>query len=844
MAYINGFEGVKNIAHPKISGDLLEIICSGGDASEIQKRDIEKISQNLGSRYYPEILFLLTYTEVDDPTLAEKICLSISSHRKNMETRLGRPIRLELAAMDYVDSADLEDKPIMENMGNFIRQMARQAITDSKTKAFSAEQLLIDMQKEIDRAYRYGITFSIILIDLDKFKDINDSYGHQTGDHVLQFFASLIIGNLRKLDNLYRFGGDEFIVLLPQTNIKGAGRISRKLLELLNKTPCGEIEKSISVSMGVAAYGSSYSNNYEKLIGAADQALYKAKAGGRNLIALSRDGKSEILAQNGETAPSEYQKGNLKINCETIVSGCAIGNIFIYRDIISNQISQYDIKPEESQIELERIRRAINSVIDDLTRMQSSIEKEINREHGAIFLVHKLILQDSSLFIDIENELNEQLLNGEIIVRDIFRRLEKRFLLFEDKERSEKAKDIRDIAGRVIKKLQGREDNILSSLPPDTILVSRRLLPSDTVFLDRKNVKAIITVEGSRGSHSAILARALNIPYVTIQDKIEMLPNLKQAIVDSDENTCIINPDGRLIEEYRNRILLHESSRARHMAPGKPLEYRKHKISLLANVSSREEAIAASDSGADGIGLFRMENIYLTSRTIPDERFLLKQFEEIFSHMIVKEITIRLVDIGSDKTPAYLDFKNEINPALGLRGIRFLLKHRNLLQTQLEACIRFNRKVPIKILLPMVSVPSEVIEVREIVSGIKGGEKIPVGAMIETPAAVFNFDSILETSDFISIGTNDLFQYTMAADRENKAVAGYFDMGFETLYGSIKGMIEKSRDAVKDCTICGEIAGDREYISSILKIGLTRFSVLPNLIPQVREEIMKCNLQK
>lgn len=843
MAPVNGFDGVKNIAHPKISGDLLEVICSGKDASEIQKREIERISRKLGDRFYREILFLLTYTEVDDPALAEKICHSISSHKKSMENRLGRPIRLELAAMDYVDSANHGDIPIMENMGNFIRQMARQAITDSKTKAFSVEQLMIDMQKEIDRAYRYGITFSIILIDLDKFKNINDSYGHQTGDQVLQFFASLIIGKLRKLDNLYRFGGDEFIVLLPQTNIKGAGRISSKLLELLNSTNCKEIGKSISVSMGVAAYGSSYSNNYEKLIDAADQALYKAKAEGRNLIAVSREGKSEILAQNGETSPSEFQKRNHKINCDTIVSGCAIGNIFIYRDILSNQISQYDINPEESQIELERIRRAINSVIDDLTKMQSSIENEINKEHGAIFLVHKLILQDSSLFIDIENDLNERLLNGEIIVRDIFRRLEKRFLLFEDEERSEKAKDIRDIAGRVIKKLQGREDNILSSLPPDTILVSRRLLPSDTVFLDKKHVKAIITVEGSRGSHSAILARALNIPYVTIQDKIEMLPNLKQAIVDSDQNTCILNPDSSLIKEYKKRILLEKSSLSPEMTPVEPLEFRGHGISLLANVSSREEAIAASDSGADGIGLFRMENIYMSSSSIPDERFLLKRFEEIFSHMKGKEITIRLVDIGSDKTPAYLDFRNEINPALGLRGIRFLLKHRNLLQTQLEACIRFNRKKPIKILLPMVSVPSEILQVREIINGIQGGKNIPIGSMIETPSALFNFDAILKTSDFISIGTNDLFQYTMAADRENKAVAGYFDMGYETLHSSIKEVIVKSGEASKDCTICGEIAGDREYISSILKIGLKRFSVLPNQIPQVRQEIMKCNLQ-
>ena len=837
MTSDDNFEGVRSIAHPKISSELLEVICSEKKASEDQKRKIAEITKNLGSRFYPEILFLLTYTEVGDPSLAEKICRNISVHKKRMEELLQRKVMLEVAAMDYIHSANNEDIPLMVNKGNIIKQIARQAMTDGKTVAYSGEQLKIDVQKEMDRTYRYGITFSLIMIDLDNFKAVNDSYGHQKGDQALQFFASLTVENLRKLDSLYRFGGDEFIVLLPQTSLKGAGRIAEKLQEIFNRTSCRAIEKNLSISMGVASYGGYLNNTYAKLIESADQALYMAKAKGRNLIALSREGKCEILQERKKEDTSKAKKRNQKINCQKIVPGCAIGNLFIYKDILSNRIRQYDIKPEESEIELERIRDAMNSVICDLEEMQSSVEKEINKNHGAIFLVHKLILEDKSLFIDIENELNEKLLNGEIIVRDIFRRLEKRFLLFEDPLRSEKAKDIRDIGARVIRKLQGIEDNLLSTLPADTILVSRRLLPSDTVFLDRKHVKAIITVEGSRGSHSAILARALNIPYVTIRKKIELLPNSKRAIVDSENHSIIINPDRQLIEQYTKLITEKKSENSRQRLPIKTLKYKGRNIHLLANVSSLDESTEAVKSGAEGIGLFRMENIYMSCHSIPDADFLITRFEEILIPMKGKEITIRLVDIGSDKVPSYLDLGNEINPALGLRGVRLLLKHRKLLRTQLEACIRFNKIIPVKIMLPMVTTSSEVKKIRDIAAKIEGGENMQIGTMIETPAAIFNFDEILKASDFISIGSNDLFQYTMAADRENKEVSRYFDMGFKTLEDTIENMVRKCEEVSKDCTVCGEIAGDLDYVTSILKIGLTKFSVLPNLIPLVRREI-------
>ena len=836
MSTEGDFKSIKKIAHPRISHELLEIICLAKEASDEQKKQIAQISTDLGNKFYREVLFLLTYSEIDNPEVAEKICRSISKHKINMEKKLERSVLLEIAALDYIHYRSEADFPTMVNKENIINQIARQAITDSKTKAFTGEQLKVDIQKEMDRAYRYGLIFSVIMIDLDNFKAINDTHGHQKGDLALQFFASLVVEILRKLDSLYRFGGDEFLILLPQTNIKGAGRIARKLLKLLNTTPCEAIGQTISASMGVSSYGNIYSNSYTKLIDNVDHALYKAKAEGKNLIAFFKEGKSVILKQGKDTLPKSSK--NEKIRCHPIVPGYAMGEIFLYKDVFSSRISQYEIKAEEVENELERIRIAIKSVVDDLSEMQNTVEKEINKEHGAIFLAHKLILQDSFIFNDIENELNEKLLNSEIIVRDIFRKLEMRFLLFEDRQRNEKAKDIRDIGGRVIRKLQGKDNNLLSSLPENTILLSQRLLPSDTIFLDKKHVRAIITVEGSRGSHSAILARALNIPYVTIRQEIGHLPNHAQVIVDGNGSSIITNPDDQLTKKYIKLIEEQKIAALPRIVSSKPLEVQGRKISLLANVSSQEEALEALSVGAEGVGLFRVENIYMSSRTIPDEDFLLSRFTEILKPLKGKEITVRLVDIGSDKVPSYLNLGSEINPALGLRGMRLLLKHRKLLQTQLSACIRLNKEIPVKIMLPMVTMPSEIRQVRNIINKMDGGEKMQIGTMIETPAAIFQIDEILEASDFISIGTNDLIQYTMASDRENKDVAEYFDSGFQALIRSLEDIFKKSREASMDCVVCGEAAGDRDYIPSLLKIGLTRFSVLPNLIPRVRQEII------
>lgn len=722
-----------------------------------------------------------------------------------------------------------------------MKNKSKQQIQNEKTIVLEKDQLEPDIRREMDRAYRYGSIFSIIAIELNDFKDINDSFGKDDAYKVLQFFISLMGNNLRKIDSLYRLRRARFLILLPQTHLKEASDIAGKIGTVVKENHCEVTNQPLAFSMGLSIFGSNRTNSYKKLLDRSIKALNKAKEEGPNSIVISNKGKYESLRNGEKTSHKKRIQNNIKIHCSKIVEGYAEGRIFIYQDIISSRMKRYTISPDEVDEELLRIKEAIDKVSEDLSKMQGLVEQEMNKEHGNIFLAHKLILQDSSVLNNIETELNERLLNGEIIVRDTFRKMEKRFQLFEDSQLQEKAKDIRDIGGKVIEKLQGRENNILSSLPENTILVSQRLLPSDTVFLDRKNVKGIVTFEGSRGSHSAILARALDIPYVTINKKIETIPNNEKIIIDTENSTLYLNPDALQQEKYKKLIQLEKE---KHSFEDKwihqtPLEINGDVISIYANVSSREEAMEAFAGDVRGVGLFRVEDIYMASSFMPDEDYLLAQFINILEPIKGKDITIRLLDIGSDKVPSYLNLHDDINPALGLRGIRLLLKHRDLLNTQLSACVRLNRTIPIRIMLPMVSLPSEIRTVRKLIKKITQNESIPLGSMIETPAAIFNIDGILESSDFISIGTNDLFQYTMAADRENKDVANYFDKGFNVLKQTLSDIIKKSRKKGKDCTICGEIAGDDEYISSLLNMGLKKFSVLPILVPRVRQEIYK-----
>ena len=252
------------------------------------------------------------------------------------------------------------------------------------------------------------------------------------------------------------------------------------------------------------------------------------------------------------------------------------------------------------------------------------------------------------------------------------------------------------------------------------------------------------------------------------------------------------------------------------------------------------------EKGCDGIGLFRIEKLYLASKILPDEEYLMTNLQKVLKEAKDKEVKLRLLDVGGDKKLSYLEMDDELNPSLGLRGIRLLLKHENMLKTQLRAIIKLSKKYKIRILIPMITLPREINEVKRLVENCtaevskeqnQSFEKIKIGAMIETPASVSNIEEIAKLSDFISIGTNDLMQYLMAAGRENVSVSEYHDQGSEVLLKSIKIIAHTAKQFDIECSICGEIAGDLDYTETFIKLGVNELSVVPYGIPALKEKI-------
>jgi phosphotransferase system enzyme I (PtsI) len=391
-------------------------------------------------------------------------------------------------------------------------------------------------------------------------------------------------------------------------------------------------------------------------------------------------------------------------------------------------------------------------------------------------------------------------------------------------------------------------------VPPDSIVVSKRLLPSDTVYLKYKNVKGIIVEEGSVASHSAILARALGVPAISGLDRlVSEFTRGEELLLLGDEGVVIVNPTDeeksqleRTIDAVKKaeEIIVKKSKEAALTKTGE-------KVAVYANVAFPEDFEVALLKGCDGIGLYRIEQIYMSSPILPDEKDMVEHFNKNFNKVKDKKITFRLLDIGGDKKLPYVDIDEENSPYFGLRGVRILLKHINLLKAQLRVAIFLGKSYKIRILIPMVTLPEEVKKVREIAEEcrieLEREKEMPfdaleIGSMIETPSSVVNIMEIAELSDFLSIGTNDLIQYTMAACREDAKVAYYYGRGAEVVQVYIKEVVKAANRFKIECSICGELAGDMNWTEKLLKTGIRHFSVSPYSIPKIKDKIRQISV--
>ncbi len=780
----------------------------------------------------------------ESETESDNICREILSHKKFMDSQLQRDVGIDVAILDYITNINdqIHIPAVFDSLQ--IRKLHHPARNLYKNiKAFDTSNLSRDINIEIERAHRYGSPLSVLMFDIENSLNIDPFF-----DDISEFFYSNISSHVRRTDTVYTYEKNHYVLILSETNINDAVKAAFHLQNWFKKTKLKKDSSNI-INIGIAAYGLYGIDSDHKLITAADKSLCRAKSEGGGKIFLYQD-KKIIEIKKPKNSIINIQKSTERL-CFTglpIHSGQAVGKIFIYNDLLSHELESYDLGDENIENELSRIVEAIENVEKDLSSVEILVNKNLSEEYAAIFQAHRLILKDSQLINEIKKDLYEKKINGEEIVRDVFKRWEKRFLAFDDEVFRNKSQDIADISLRVIKELKGIDSHILEGAPSESIIFANRLLPSDTVNINKNNVKAIVTKEGGKFSHTAILAKAMNIPYVILENlDLSTHHNEETAIIDGDRGTVVINPLPNEIEEAET--LIEKNINNKHVSENslqsEIIYYKGEKVCINAAASNPEESEEGIRYNASGIGLFRMEVLYLSQQTFPDEETLFTEIDKTLKPFSKRESIIRLTDIGGDKTLPYINITERYNSSLGLRGVRLFRKYPAILETQLRTLIKLGRKYKIKIMIPMVTIPDDISLVKDMYLKIrkemKEEKSIPVGAMIETPASVIVFDQVLKLCDFISIGTNDLIQYTMAADREKLSVSRYYEEGNIVVQEFIKTVIEKAAEKNIPAYLCGELAQNTDYTENLLNIGCRNFTVAPVMIPSVRKAVLNAS---
>ena len=501
----------------------------------------------------------------------------------------------------------------------------------------------------------------------------------------------------------------------------------------------------------------------------------------------------------------------------------------------------YDIDDSQIDEELKRLKRAVERSTDDLNVLASRVKKEMDSGLSAVFHAHVAMLQDPSLTTEIEKEIRDEWVSAESAVKVVLRRWERRFRSMEAEVARQKADDVQDLARRLVFSLMGIQAHALEKLPPGSVLVATRMLPSDTIFLARRAASAALVEAGGMASHAALFAREIGLPCVSgLANILEIVPADADALVDADAAEVVINPNQEQKAVFRARRERQEHARMTAQARSHEPAVTKDGtvVSVLANVGCKDDTVLAIENGAEGVGLYRIEQAYLGRQEPPDTAALLEEMRRVLELAKGLPVCVRLLDVGADKPLPFMESLNEANPALGRRGIRFLLKYPDLLQTQLDALLQLSSEFDLSILVPMVTLPRDMKSVKELLTETaqQSHASLPkLGAMIETPAAAFGAREIAQYADFLSFGTNDLTQYTFAADRENAAVDAYFDDTHDVIFRLLKTAHDDAPDV--PLSLCGELAGRPECTSRILRCGIASLSVAPPLIPMIKEAV-------
>jgi phosphotransferase system enzyme I (PtsI) len=528
--------------------------------------------------------------------------------------------------------------------------------------------------------------------------------------------------------------------------------------------------------------------------------------------------------------------------------GIAIGKVHVFgtEELFTPVRS---LSEKEIPHEIERFKKVLLQTKKEIMAIEKKISREIGVEHGKIFSAHLLVLEDSVLVQEVISRLKKKKKNIEAVFAEVLNKYVNALSGAKDEYLRDRITDITDVGKRILRNLTGVEERSMDELEEKSIVIAYDLSPSDTAMMHKGRVIGFATDIGGRTSHTAIMAKSLEIPAVVGLEKVtDMVQNGDQIILDGIHGVVIVNPNKTFLAKYQKEKkkyehMEHELIQVRSLASETP---DGKKVTIAGNIELPEDVASVISHGGEGIGLYRTEYFYMNRRDLPSEEEQFNAYKSVATRIKPQSVTIRTLDLGGDKFLSQLEVPREMNPFLGWRAIRFCLARPDIFKTQLRAILRASSYGNIKMMHPMISGVGELRQANAILKEVKQelrkkkvpfNEKMSVGVMIEVPSAAITSDILAKEADFFSIGTNDLIQYALAVDRVNEKIAYLYEPSHPAILELVKTVIDNGHKNNIEVALCGEMAGDVYLTMILLGLGLDEFSTSPIAVPEVRKVI-------
>ena len=547
-------------------------------------------------------------------------------------------------------------------------------------------------------------------------------------------------------------------------------------------------------------------------------------------------------------------KGERVLRGIPVSAGVCRGKILVL-DKVHKGVERHDVSEAEIPGELNRLQQSLVRTREQLQEVQRKVAQNLGAEHATIFDAHLMVLEDPALIDEAVRVIQRDKVNAEYAFHSITERYADALAKVEDEYLRERTSDMRDVSSRVLNNLAGQSDVVdLARLGEPCIIIAHDLTPSKTALLDRKNVLGFATDIGSKTSHTAIMARSLRIPAVVgLKNASGELTSGEYALLDGFNGVIVVNPTDQTLFEYgqliRKQVTLEEKLRDALTQPAITLD--NHRIFVSANIEQAGDAETVRATGADGIGLFRTEYLFINRETPPGEEEQYQAYRQVAAALKPNPVVIRTLDLGGDKLLSSLAAHTEMNPFLGWRAIRFCLQHEEVFRAQLRAILRASVEGNIKVMYPMISGLDELVQANAFLGqfkaelqkeGVPFDDELEIGAMIETPSAAVIADALAKRVHFFSLGTNDLIQYTLAVDRLNEKIAHLYEPTHPAIVRLIQQTVEAARKQKIWVSVCGEMAGDPTLVPLLIGLGVDELSAAPPLLAQLKYLIRRLRL--